>query len=436
MTPPRDSATANLKECGCPQDQGVTARRGFSRRSFFKRALGAGALTGLASHELSTRMAFAATPYVGDVLVVLSLRGGFDGLNTVVPTSEPKYEQVRPNIHIPQNALIPLDANFGLHPAMQSLVPFWNDGSLGFVQAVGMTNPTRSHFEAMEEMERAAPGTSVRTGWLDRTLGLRDTEGAFQAVQMGSSMASSAFLGNSPELAMWSVDSFDLSGAWDTTERQRWRQALEGLHTNAPDPIAMPAATTLSALSTAGDLQDAGYTPDPAANYPNTGLGRAMRDVARVIKADIGLQVAAVDFGDWDMHVDLGSVDDGWLYDKLTELSGSLAAFATDLGAGMADVTLITMTEFGRSLTENGSGGVDHGHGQAVLMLGGGVNGGVVHGDWPGLANDALVDGDLAGTTDYRQLLAEILEKRCGASVSTIFPNAPAERLGVVRPRV
>ena len=213
MTPPREPA------CGCPQQ---TAPRGISRRSFFKRAASTGALAGLASQGLSTRMAFAAEPYTGDVLVVLSLRGGFDGLNTFVPTSEPKYAQVRPNIGIPQNALIPLDANFGLHPAMQPLMPFWNDGTFGVVQAVGMSNPTRSHFEAMEEMERAAPGTSIRSGWLDRTLGLRDAGSAFQAVQLGSGMASSAFLGNSPELAMWSVDSFELSGAWDNTERQRW----------------------------------------------------------------------------------------------------------------------------------------------------------------------------------------------------------------------
>ena len=393
-------------------------------------------LAGLASQGLATRMSFAATPYDGDVLVVLSLRGGFDGLNAFVPTFEPKYYTVRPNIGIPQSALIPLDANFGMHPAMQPLKPLWDDGTFGIVHAVGMSNPTRSHFEAMEEMERAAPGTSVRTGWLDRTLGLRGAGTAFQGVQMGSGMASPAFLGNAPELAMWSVDSFDLSGAWDNTERQRWRTALTGLHQGAPPQILAPAETTLGALATAGDMQDAGYIPDPAADYPATDLGNALRDVSRVIKAGIGLQVAAVDFGDWDMHVDLGTADAGWLYDKLRELSRALAAFVTDLGSLMSGVTVVTMTEFGRSLVENGSGGVDHGHGQAVMLLGGGVVGGQVHGQWPGLAEPELVDGDLAGTTDYRQLLAEVLEKRCAASgVATVFPGAPTERLGVVRAR-
>lgn len=416
--------------CGCPD----YARASLSRRAFLGRLGAVGALAGLTGTGLSTQMAFAATPYTGDVLVVLSLRGGFDGLNTIVPTADPRYLEARPRIGVPQNALLPLDPMFGLHPAMAPLLPFWDAGTFGAVQAVGMSNPTRSHFEAMEEMERAAPGSSVRSGWLDRTLGLRDTGTAFQAVQMGSSMAASAFRGPSPELAMWSVNDFELSGAWDLTERERWTTALIALHGGAPTAVGDPAATTLSALSSAAQMQDAGYTPD--ANYPDTDLGRALRDVARVIKADIGLQVATVDFGDWDMHTDLGRVDQGWLFDKLDELSRCMAAFATDLGGRLNDTTIVTLTEFGRSLVENGSGGVDHGHGQAVLLLGGGVQGGQVHGTWPTLEDEALSGGDLAGTTDYRQILAEILEKRCeGSAMSTVFPGLTSDRLGVVRPR-
>jgi uncharacterized protein (DUF1501 family) len=403
-----------------------------SRRAFLGRLGAVGALAGMTSTGLSTQLAFAAEPYSGDVLVVLSLRGGFDGLNTIVPTGDPRYAEVRPSIRIPQAALVPLDSMFGLHPAMSPLLPWWDSGDFAAVQAVGMANQTRSHFEAMEEMERAAPGSSLRTGWLDRTLGLRETGTAFQAVQMGSSMAASAFRGPSPELAMRSVDDFDLSGAWDATERRRWNDALTGLHVGAPSTVAVPAATTLGALAGAAQMQDAGYTPD--ANYPNTDLGRALRDVARVIKSDVGLQVAAVDYGDWDMHTDMGTVSSGWLKDKLGELARSLAAFATDLGERLGDVTVVTLTEFGRSLVENGSGGVDHGHGQAVLLLGGGVNGGRVHGVWPTLEKDALAGGDLAGTTDYRQILAEILEKRCQGS-SGIFPDLTSDRLGVVRAR-
>ncbi|MEO8106743.1 MAG: DUF1501 domain-containing protein [Actinomycetes bacterium] len=419
--------TTDTEECGCPD-------YAMSRRAFLGRLGTVGALAGLTSAGLSTQMAFAAEPYSGDVLVVLSLRGGFDGLNSIVPTGDPRYAEVRPSIRIPQGALVPLDPMFGLHPAMAPLMPWWNSGDFAAVQAVGMANQTRSHFEAMEEMERAAPGSSLRTGWLDRTLGLREIGSAFQAVQMGSSMAASAFRGPSPELAMRSVDDFDLSGAWDANERRRWSDALTGLHDGAPTAVAAPAATTLGALAGAAEMQDAEYSSD--ARYPTTDLGRALRDVARVIKSDVGLQVAAVDYGDWDMHADMGTVASGWLRDKLGELASSLAAFATDLGAKFGDVTVVTLTEFGRSLVENGSGGVDHGHGQAVLLLGGGVDGGKVHGTWPTLEQDALAGGDLAGTTDYRQILAEILEKRCqGSQMSSVFPDLTSDRLGVVRAR-
>ena len=243
------TVTTQLQACGCPD-------YAMSRRAFLGRLGAVGALAGLTSTGLSTQMAFAAEPYSGDVLVVLSLRGGFDGLNTIVPTGDPRYAEVRPSIRIPQGALLPLDPMFGLHPAMSALLPWWDSGDFAAVQAVGMPNQTRSHFEAMEEMERAAPGSSLRTGWLDRTLGLRETGSAFQAVQMGSSMAASAFRGSSPELAMRSVDDFELSGAWDATERSRWTDALIGLHEGAPTMVAAPAATTLGAL--AGAAADAG----------------------------------------------------------------------------------------------------------------------------------------------------------------------------------
>jgi uncharacterized protein (DUF1501 family) len=299
-----------------------------------------------------------------------------------------------------------------------------------------MAEPNRSHFDAMAEMERAAPGSSLRTGWIDRMLGMREEESAFQGVQMGSSMPAASFLGSAPELAMWSVDSFGLDAAWDAEQRQLWDTALRGLHDGAPPALAQPATAALGAIATAAELQEAGYLPENGAVYPDSYLGAAMRDVARLIKAGVGLQVASVDYGDWDMHAGMGDVDGGWMVDHLSELSQALSAFATDLGPTLSDVTLVTLTEFGRRVEENGSGGTDHGFGQTVLLLGGGVVGGQVHGAWPGLAPGALIDGDLNATTDYRRLLAEILEKRCRASsVSEVFPDLGAERLGVVVPR-
>ena len=421
----------DVQECGCPE------YRGMSRRSFLKLATAAGALAGLVSEGLATRLAFAAGPYDGDVLVVLSLRGGFDGLQAVVPAADPDYLTWRPNVGIPTSTLLQLDPMFGMHPAMAPLKSLYDAGTLGVVQAVGMAEPNRSHFDAMAEMERAAPGSSMRTGWIDRMLGMREEETPFQGVQMGSSMPAAAFLGPAPELAMWSVDSFGLDAAWDADQRQLWDTALRGLHEGAPSALADPATAALGAMATAAELQDAGYLPENGAVYPDSDLGNALRDVARLIKADVGLQVASVDYGDWDMHAGMGDVAGGWMVDHLTELSLSLSAFAADLGTRLSDVTLVTLTEFGRRIEENGSGGTDHGFGQTVLLMGGGVVGGQVHGTWPGLAPGSLIDGDLMSTTDYRTLLAEVLEKRCRAgSVGQVFPDIGSERLGVVTPRL
>ncbi|MFN8232121.1 MAG: DUF1501 domain-containing protein [Actinomycetota bacterium] len=434
LTPTPEQLPATIeprRACGCPDYE-----RGMSRRSFLKRAGLSGLVAGVASQTLFTRLAFASAPYSGDVLVVLSLRGGFDGLNAVVPAADPDYATWRPNVGVPAGALLQLDGTFGLHPAMAPLKPLYDAGQLGVVQAVGMAEPNRSHFQAMEEMERAAPGTSLRTGWLDRVLGLRDEGSAFQGVQVGSSMAASAFRGPSSELAMWSVDSFGLDAAWDADELARWSGALRELNRGAPPAIGQPARSALAALTTTAQMQEVGYAPENGAAYPDSDLGRALRDVARLIRSEVGLQVAAVDYGDWDMHAGMGGVGGGWLHDHLSELSGALAAFAADLGPRLADVTLVTLTEFGRRVEENGSGGTDHGHGQAVLLLGGGVRGGQVHGRWPGLAPGALVDGDLAATTEYRTILAEVLEKRCGAgAIGSIFPGIGAERPGVVNAR-
>ncbi len=423
------------RETGCSCEQ-HDAPNGVGRRTFLKGVAGATALTGLAAQGLTTRLSFASEPYDGDVLVVLSLRGGFDGINAIVPTSEPRYLDWRPHTGIPQSALIGLDENFGLHPSLRPLKQFWDAGTFGVVHAVGMPNPTRSHFQAMAEMERAAPGTSLRSGWLDRTLGIRDSGTSYQGVQMNATVPAASLLGHTPELAMLSVDSFKLSGINSAEERARWRRALSGMNADAPTPMAAPARTALDALSTATELQRDGYVPRAAADYPNTELGRAMRDVARLVKSAAGLQVACVDYGDWDMHAGTGTVDKGWLHDHLTELARALAAFAIDLGPALNRVTLLTLTEFGRRVKENGSGGSDHGHGQAVLLMGGGVDGGKVHGQWPGLAESALVDGDLAGTTDYRTVLAEALEKRCGAgSLTEVFPSLPTERVGAFKRR-
>ena len=334
---------------------------------------------------------------------------------------------------MPKSSLLALDGTFGLHPAMAPLLPLWRSGVLGAVHGVGQSNPTRSHFAALEEMERAAPGTSARTGWLDRTMGTRATGSTFSAVSLGSGAAPTSLIGPSPELAMDDLEGFALDGPWDATERSRWTAALRTLHGEGPATVAAAGRTALAAADTIAGMAAA----TPRAAYPEGDLGTSLRDLARMIKADVGVQVAAVDYGDWDMHAGLGRAGGGWMADKLTELSSAMAAFAADLGPRMATTTVMTLSEFGRRAGENGSGGLDHGHGNLVLMMGGGVVGGRVHGAWPGLSGGALDDGALAGTTDYRSVIGEVLQKRCGAgSLADVFPGfGGGTALGVVRGR-
>ncbi|BCJ54328.1 hypothetical protein Asp14428_58030 [Actinoplanes sp. NBRC 14428] len=412
------------ENCGCT----------ISRRTLLAGGA-AGVLAGLAGDLLSTQLAFASPGYRGDVFVLLSLRGGFDGLSAVVPHGDPAYYAARPGIAVPKARLIGGDATFGLNPALAPLLPYWRNGSLAAVQAVGQPAPNRSHFSAMEELERAAPGTSVRTGWLDRMMGGLGGGGVFGAVSMGSAMPARVLAGPAADLGLTSVDRFVLSGE---NEKRPMAGTMAALYANAPAALSRTAAMATSALATTATLKAAGYTPANGAAYPDTELGRALSDVARLVKSDVGLMSACVDSGDWDMHENLGTAVPGKrMYEHLADLAAALAAFAADLGpAGLGRVTLVTLSEFGRRVGQNGSGGLDHGYGNAMFVLGGGVKGGKVYGRWPGLAKGKLVDGDLAVTTDYRAVIGEILRARCGVSdVAGVFPGVRPAALGLVRSR-
>lgn len=432
MTEQRPSSASSGQ---CPECFAV------SRRAFLGGSL---AVIGgaIASTSITTRVAMAASGYAGDTLVVVSLRGGFDGLSAIVPHGEPDYLTKRPTIAVPKNSLLAADSLFGLHPAMAALVPYWNAGTFGAVHAVGQPAASRSHFNAMDEMERAAPNSSIRTGWIDRALGQREMTDVFSAVQVGGGLPTKAFAGPQAELTMSALADFSIVGtaededpAWGRAERNRWVSALTDLAADSPAAIRTPTSIALDAVGRAAALAGAAYTP--AATYPDTEFGRALLDVARLIKSDLAIQVACVDVGDWDMHEGLGQAGDAdaWMTRKLRELSDCLAAFATDLGNKFASTTIVTMSEFGRRVQENASGGVDHGLGNAMLLLGGNVVGGRVHGTWPGLEDRHLDDGDLAGANDFRVVLAEILSKRCQqAGLGTVFPGADLNaQLGVVR---
>ncbi len=411
--------------CGCE-----VSRRGLLAGT------AAAAFAGLAGTQLDTGLAFAADPsYAGDVFVLLSLRGGFDGLSAVVPAGDPAYYAARPGIAVPKSRLIGGDAFFGLNPGLAPLLPYWTAGQLAAVHAVGQPAPNRSHFAAMEDLERAAPGTSIRTGWLNRMLGVLGASDPFQAVMVGSAMPARLFAGAAPSLGLTGVDDLKLAGDGPGAPLAA---TMAKIYQGAPDALAHPAARLAGALTTGAGLRAEGYRPSNGAVYPDTELGAALRDVARLIKSDVGLLSAAVDSGDWDMHENLGTATAGGLmFDHLRALATALAAFTADLGpAGLNRVTLITISEFGRRVTENGSGGLDHGYGNAMFVLGGNVKGGRVYGRWPGLTENRLRDGDLAVTTDYRSVIGEILRDRCGlADLNGVFPGARPSALGIVRSR-
>ena len=419
--------------CGCPE--GTAAARALSRRSLLRAGLAGVAATATAwtVGDVTAQVSHAAPGWTGETLVVLSLRGGFDGLSAVVPHGDPDYYAARPGIAVPRASLLAGDEMFGLHPAMAPLLPLWRAGTFGAVHAVGQGSPTRSHFAAMEEMERAAPGTSVRTGWIDRTLGVTGTGSVLNGVQLGVQSPRS-FAGPRAEVTVQSLEGFALIGPRE--DRPVWHEALRRMHDGAPAAVAEPALTLVRAMEDVAAVRARAAGPANGARYPEGALGSALAQTASLIRSAAPVQVVALDSGDWDMHAGLGGVDGGWMARKLGELSSALAAFATDLGDLLSRVTVLTLSEFGRRVEENASGGVDHGHGNAVLLLGGGVVGGRVHGRWPGLAPAARVDGDLAATTDYRSLVGEVLQKRCGAgSLSEVFPGARPEPLGVVRAR-
>jgi uncharacterized protein (DUF1501 family) len=411
-----------------------------SRRGFFALAGAAGLVTATTIGGARVGLLDGLTPSAGaatatdaDCLVVLSLRGGADGMNIVVPAGSPEYYQRRPGIAIPQGQLKRVDNTFGLAPALEPLYPLWDAGTFGAVHAVGMERPNRSHFEAMDEMERASTTNSLYTGWIDRSVGaLGGADSPFAAVAMGTDNVPVSLSGPEPEFAMRNINGVQLAVNGNDASFDAIRQAMADLHAGADPLVSGPTLRGIGAVASAQAL------PEGGAGYPDGGLANALKDVARLVKDPTsGIRFATVDFGGWDMHEGMGGPRDGQMFRKVNELARALRAFADDLGPDLGRVTLITLSEFGRPLIENGSAGTDHGYGNVVLLLGGGVNGGRVHGAWPGLAPDALVQNDLAVTTDYRVLVAEILASRCGiGDVASVFPGLPADgRLGVVRAR-
>ncbi|QWC86197.1 DUF1501 domain-containing protein [Nocardioidaceae bacterium] len=377
--------------------------------------------------------AAAGTPQ--NVVVVLSLSGGADMLSLVVPHGDPGYYRARSSIAVPRGALWAQDGFFGLHPALRPLQPWWETRRLAVVTGTGLPVPNRSHFAALEELEDAGPGDALRAGWLNRALGAVAGEDPQQGVHVGSGMLPTALAGPTPTLAVAELDATELNGPMGSHRRDR-AAALRRMWGGTQGPLGDSARKALTVAADLRPVVGSPYAPSNGARYPATDLGDALKDAARLIRSGSGVRAITVDHGSWDMHAYLGDVDDPRdrsMRTMATGLAQGLAAFCTDLGSLLGShVTVVTVSEFGRRVVENGSGGLDHGWGSAMLLLGAGVRGGRYLGRWPGLDAASLREGDLAVTTDYRSVLAEVVTRRLGVSSAAAFPGFTPQGVGAV----
>jgi uncharacterized protein (DUF1501 family) len=398
--------------------------------------VGAGAVAGLGALELANpTMAFAGSRRRGDLLVVVNLEGGADGLSLVPPLGDRGYLAARPGVAVTPRQAIPIDRSFGLHPGLKPLLPYWRDKRLAIVHAVGDSDGTRSHFEAINAMDRGVNiSSTVSTGWIDRHLvarGLRS--GDFPALAIKDRPAG-ALAGRAPDLSTYDVQGLRIRVPSGRTKAAE--VALAQMYSGVSGSVAEAGRTTLSALSRFAAFRDKPYAPRGGAKYPTDHLGHSLSQVARVARAGVGLEVACVTGYGWDTHEGMGSGPNSYMNGQVSRLGQALAAFAADLGPLMASTTIVTMSEFGRRVTQNGSNGLDHGHGSAMLVMGGGIRGGKVYGRWPGLGPSQLDEGDLRVTTDYRDVLGELVRRRLGgSSLRTVFPDYRPRELGLARHR-
>jgi len=358
-------------------------------------------------------------------LIQIFMRTGMDGLTFVAPYGESNLYNLRPTLAVPPpggiDTALDLDGFFGLAPRAAPLLTPWSDGRLAIVHACGSDDTTRSHFEAFERMEFANPSGSNATGWIARYL-IETTPGATGSLRgIGANNLLPHCLRGSPKtLPIADFENFSFPGVIETSALRQ--TAIVETYSRTPAPLGNAALDTLSSFGLGG-IDIPGYVPENGATYPTTDFGRRMRAIAALIKGDIGVEAFNVDIGGWDLHANLGPIH-GNMAALLNELTSALEAFYLDMLAYVDDYVLIAISEFGRHARENASNGVDHGHGNAMFVMGGHVNGGQVITDWPGLGADVLDNGDLAITIDYRDIVGEILLDRMGLpDLSNVFPG-------------
>ena len=410
----------------------------FSRRVFMKNG-------GLALLSLGFAPAFLARTVEAagaarrKILITIFQRGAVDGLNMIVPFGEKEYYRSRPSIAVPKpgaaDGAVDLDGFFGLHPRLASLKPLWDSKQLAIVHATGSPDGTRSHFDAQDYMESGTPGVkSTQDGWLNRYLHAREHAEAtpFRAVALAPQMPRT-LQGLQPALAIGQIGQFGIRAGQGSEMMQA---SFESEYAAAADKVLnKTGGQAFDAVKMLKTADPSKYQPENGAEYPRSGYGEALRQIAQLIKADVGLEVAFAEAGGWDTHVNQGS-SVGQLAGRLDDFARGIAALARDLGDRMSDVVILTMSEFGRAVAENGNRGTDHGHGNAMMIIGGGnVRGGKVYGRWPGLAREQRYEGrDLAVTTDFRSVFSEVVRGHLSVTdTKTIFPGfKDTQKLGFI----
>ena len=365
----------------------------------------------------------------GKRLVVIFQRGAADGLNIVIPHAEPAYFSMRPTLAVPQKQILDLDGFFGLHPAMAPLKPLWDAKNLAIVHAAGSPDMSRSHFDAQDYMESGTPGVKATPdGWLNRALQAEDAARArktspFRAVAMGTQMPRT-LQGKLEAVALNNLNDFSVGGHGNAAPSVS--SSFEAMYDETTDSVLHGTGReTFEAIKMLKAADPQKYQPAANANYPAGQFGNSMKQLAQLMKADLGVEAAFCDIGGWDTHQNQGAAE-GQLAGRLREFSQGIAAFWMDMGVDAENIALVTMSEFGRTARQNGTGGTDHGHANVMFVLGGGVRGGKVYGQWPGLQPEQLNEGrDLKVKTDFRQVLAEATYKQIGArDLALTFPGA------------
>ena len=363
-------------------------------------------------------------------LIAIFQRGAVDGLNMIVPFGESNYYTSRPSIAIPtpqagnQGSAVDLDGFFGLHPSMSAMKPLWDSKRLAIIHASGSPDNTRSHFDAQDYMESATPGVkSTVDGWLNRYLGSKkaEQESLFRAVALTRQMPR-AMQGTAPVLAVSNLSNFAIRAGKSSANVQGGFEAIYSGNKN--ETLSDTGRDTLAAIDYLKQVNPAQYQPENGAQYPRGEFGNSLLQIAQLIKAGVGLEIAFTDMKGWDTHVNQGN-SRGQLANLLQQFSSGIAALYQDLGQRMDDVVILTMSEFGRTVRENGNRGTDHGHANAMMVLGNSVRGGQVYGKWPGLDTYQLYEGrDLALTTDFRDVFGEIAARHLGTSdLGSVFPG-------------